>query len=219
MSVPGRPALTTIAVTTPVLKFGTPVRFRREEARHEIHDVFAAHWLALLVASGSFASWPNDRRPGASFPAPLYSKWADAYKKATGATAELIHGLGRGAEQIRCQDGRFRRVGRAAQDEQLAGRPGTVSTVIGGVVPVVNIKGHRPGQLKLTGETVRRHLSWAKITKWNDPAIDGAQPRRRHFRTTTRLGGRPGRFGPVSSSPTTCPRSIRSGRPSVKAPR
>jgi phosphate transport system substrate-binding protein len=128
--------------------------------------------LAALgaVASVSFAQ--DVTGAGASFPAPVYAKWADAYNKASGARINYQSvGSGAGLKQIAAKTVDFGASDAPLKDEDLA-KEGLIQfpTVIGGVVPVVNIKGIAPGQLKLTGQ-VLGDIYLGKITKWNDPAI------------------------------------------------
>lgn len=109
---------------------------------------------------------------GASFPAPIYAKWADAYNKATGARINYQSvGSGAGIRQIKAKTVDFGASDAPLKDDELA-KDGLVQfpTVIGGVVPVVNVKGIQPGQLKLTGQ-VLGDIYLGKVTKWNDPAI------------------------------------------------
>jgi ABC-type phosphate transport system substrate-binding protein len=90
---------------------------------------------------------------GASFPAPVYAKWADAYHKATGARVNYQSvGSGAGIKQIKGKTVDFGASDMPLKDEDLKA-DGLVQfpMVIGGVVPVVNIKGITPGQLKLNG--------------------------------------------------------------------
>jgi phosphate ABC transporter phosphate-binding protein len=114
---------------------------------------------------------------GASFPAPIYAKWADAYNKATGARINYQSvGSGAGIRQIKAKTVDFGASDAPLKDDELA-KDGLVQfpTVIGGVVPVVNIKGITPGQIKLTGQ-VLGDIYLGKITKWNDAAITGLNP-------------------------------------------
>ena len=109
---------------------------------------------------------------GATFPAPIYAKWADAYNKASGARINYQSvGSGAGIRQIKAKTVDFGASDMPLKDEELA-KDGLVQfpMVIGGVVPVINVKGIAPGQLKLTG-TVLADIYLGKITKWNDPAI------------------------------------------------
>jgi phosphate transport system substrate-binding protein len=109
---------------------------------------------------------------GATFPAPLYAKWADAYNKATGVRVNYQSvGSGAGLRQIRGKTVDFGASDMPLTDDEL-GKDGLVQfpTVIGGVVPVVNIAGVQPGQLRLNGQ-VLGDIYLGKISKWNDPAI------------------------------------------------
>jgi phosphate transport system substrate-binding protein len=126
------------------------------------------------VASVSFAQ--DVTGAGATFPAPLYAKWADAYNKAIGARMNYQVGSGAGLNQIRAKTVDFGASDMPLKDDQLA-KDGLVQfpTVIGGVVPVVNIKGIVPGQIKLTGP-VLGDIFLGKITKWNDAALTALNP-------------------------------------------
>ena len=130
---------------------------------------------AALVSTGAFAQ--DVTGAGASFPAPIYAKWADAYNKATGTRINYQSvGSGAGIRQIKAKTVDFGASDAPLKDEELA-KDGLLQfpTVIGGVVPVVNVKGIAPGQLKLTGQ-VLGDIYLGKITKWNDPAITGLNP-------------------------------------------
>jgi phosphate transport system substrate-binding protein len=114
---------------------------------------------------------------GASFPAPLYAKWAADYNKATGAKVNYQSvGSGAGIRQIEAKTVDFGASDAPLKDEELA-QKGLVQfpMVIGGVVPVVNIKGIAPGQLRLNGQ-VLGDIYLGKLTKWNDPAITALNP-------------------------------------------
>ena len=133
---------------------------------------------ALILVAGSAPSFAQDvTGAGASFPAPLYAKWADAYNKATGARINYQSvGSGAGMRQIRGKTVDFGASDAPLKDEELA-KDGLVQfpTVIGGVIPVVNIKGIQPGQIKLTGELLG-DIYLGKITKWNDAALTALNP-------------------------------------------
>ena len=134
--------------------------------------LFSAGALAATAVLASAASAQDITGAGASFPAPIYSKWADAYNKATGARLNYQSiGSGGGIKQIKAKTVDFGASDAPLKDEELA-KDGMVQfpTVIGGVVPVVNISGVEPGQLKLTGQ-VLGDIYLGKITQWNDPAI------------------------------------------------
>ena len=134
-----------------------------------------ARWvLAAATFAPTFALAQDVTGAGASFPAPVYAKWADAYNKATGARVNYQSvGSGAGLNQIRGKTVDFGASDMPLTDEALA-KDGLLQfpTVIGGVVPVINVAGIAPGQLKLTG-TVLGDIFLGKITKWNDAAIAG----------------------------------------------
>jgi len=114
---------------------------------------------------------------GASFPAPVYAKWADAYYKATGNKINYQSiGSGGGIKQITAKTVDFGASDKPLKPEQLE-KDGLMQfpTVIGGVVPVVNLPGINPGQLKLTGAIIA-DIYLGKITKWNDKAIAEINP-------------------------------------------
>ncbi len=114
---------------------------------------------------------------GASFPAPLYSKWTAEYNKATGVKVNYQSvGSGAGMRQIEAKTVIFGASDMPLTDEELD-KKGLIQfpTVIGGTVPVVNIKGINPGQLRLTG-TLLADIYLGKITKWNDAAIKAVNP-------------------------------------------
>jgi len=114
---------------------------------------------------------------GASFPAPIYAKWADAYNKATGNRINYQSiGSGGGIKQITAKTVDF-----GASDMPL--KPADLEkegflqfpTVIGGVVPVVNVPGVEPGKMKLTGPVIA-DIYMGKITSWDDKAIVSLNP-------------------------------------------
>ena len=130
-----------------------------------------------LLAAASLASAQDVTGAGATFPAPVYAKWADAYNKATGAKVNYQSvGSGAGLKQIKSKTVDFGASDMPLKDEELAA-DGLMQfpTVIGGVVPVVNIKGIQPGQIKLTGQLLG-DIYLGKITKWNDPALVALNP-------------------------------------------
>ena len=143
--------------------------------------IFKATVAATLALSGlsfsSIASAQDVTGAGASFPAPIYAKWADAYNKATGVRINYQSvGSGAGMRQIRGKTVDFGASDAPLTDAELA-KDGLVQfpTVIGGVVPVVNIKGVAAGQIKMTGALLG-DIYLGKITKWNDPAITALNP-------------------------------------------
>ena len=132
---------------------------------------------AALAGALSTALAQDATGAGATFPAPLYAKWADAYNKATGARVNYQSvGSGAGLRQIRGKTVDFGASDMPLTDEELAkDRLMQFPTVIGGVVPVVNLTGIQTRQLRLNGQ-VLGDIYLGKITKWNDPAIVALNP-------------------------------------------
>lgn len=133
---------------------------------------------SIVVASyASVASAQNITGAGASFPAPVYSKWAAEYNKATGVKVNYQSvGSGAGIKQIDSKTVDFGASDMPQTDEVLA-QKGQMQfpTVIGGTVPVINIKGIAPGQMKLDGQ-VLGDIYLGKITRWDDAAIKALNP-------------------------------------------
>jgi len=140
--------------------------------------VLAAGVAAAGMFSAAYAQEVKEiTGAGASFPAPLYSKWAADYYKATGVKVNYQSvGSGAGIKQIDAKTVAFGASDMPLKEDELE-KKGLVQfpTVIGGVVPVVNIKGIEPGKLKLNGQ-VLGDIYLGKITKWNDPAIVALNP-------------------------------------------
>ena len=126
--------------------------------------------LAALLASAAPAA--DITGAGATFPAPVYAKWAETYKATTGIGLNYqAIGSGGGIKQIKAKTVDF-----GASDKPL--KPADLDaaglyqfpTVVGGVVPVVNIPGICAGQIKLTGPMLAA-IFYGQITKWDDPVI------------------------------------------------
>ena len=114
---------------------------------------------------------------GATFPYPIYAKWADAYKKETGIGLNYQSiGSGGGIKQIKAKTVTF-----GASDAPLPGKEldesGLVQfpMVMGGIVPVVNIEGVKSGDIVLDGPTLAK-IFLGEIKTWNDPAIAKLNP-------------------------------------------
>ena len=134
--------------------------------------------LAILLAAVSFAATAQDiTGAGATFPAPLYSKWASEYNKSTGVKINYQSvGSGAGIKQIEAKTVVFGASDMPLTDDKLAASGlFQFPTAIGGVVPVINVSNIAPGQLKLTG-TVIADIFLGKITKWDDAAIKALNP-------------------------------------------
>jgi len=114
---------------------------------------------------------------GATFPYPIYSKWAEAYKAATGIGLNYQSiGSGGGIKQIKAKTVDFGASDMPLKAEDLE-KEGLMQfpAIMGGVVPVVNLDGIAPGQMKLTADVITGiHLG--KITKWNAPEIAALNP-------------------------------------------
>ena len=114
---------------------------------------------------------------GATFPYPIYSKWAEAYNAATGIGLNYQSiGSGGGIKQIKAKTVDFGASDMPLKLEELE-KEGLMQfpAIIGGVVPVMNLDGITPGQLKLTADVISAiHLG--KITKWNAPEITALNP-------------------------------------------
>ena len=114
---------------------------------------------------------------GATFPYPIYSKWAEAYKKATGTGLNYQSiGSGGGIKQIKAKTVDFGASDMPLKPEDLAAE-GLMQfpAIMGGVVPIVNLEGIAPGQMKLTGDVIAL-IYLGKITKWNAPEIAALNP-------------------------------------------
>ncbi len=136
--------------------------------------------LAIAVASAMGLGTVQAQEitgAGASFPAPIYSKWASDYNKATGVKVNYQSiGSGGGIKQIDSKTVDFGASDMPLTDEVLKTK-GQMQfpMVIGGTVPVLNVKGILPGQLKLDSQ-VLGDIYLGKITRWNDPALKALNP-------------------------------------------
>jgi phosphate transport system substrate-binding protein len=125
---------------------------------------------SLMFSAAVFAA--EITGAGATFPYPIYAKWAEAYKTKTGNEINYQSiGSGGGIKQIQNRTVDFGASDMPLKPEDLA-KNGLMQfpTVIGGDVPVINLKGLKPGEMRLTG-TVLADIYLGKIKKWNDPAI------------------------------------------------
>jgi phosphate transport system substrate-binding protein len=125
---------------------------------------------ALLSAGAVYAG--DITGAGATFPYPIYVKWTEAYKAQTltGMHYQPI-GSGGGIKQIQAKTVDFGATAAPLNETELEAAGLTqFPSVIGGVVPVINVDGISPGQLKLDGK-VLADIFLGKITKWNDPRI------------------------------------------------
>jgi phosphate transport system substrate-binding protein len=132
---------------------------------------------AALSLAGVAAHAADISGAGATFPYPIYAKWADSYKKETGNGLNYQSiGSGGGIKQIKAKTVTF-----GASDMPLMSKEldadGLLQwpMVMGGIVPVVNIEGLKPGELTLDGDTLAK-IFLGTITKWDDPAIKKLNP-------------------------------------------
>src|SRR5262245_44340403 len=142
----------------------------QERGMRLLHTLAASTVLAAASLTPAVAA--DISGAGATFPYPIYAKWADAYKKETGVGLNYQSiGSGGGIKQIQAKTVAF-----GATDMPLKGaeldKDGLIQfpTVLGGVVPVVNVEGVKPGELSLDGPTLAK-IFLGQIKTWNDPAI------------------------------------------------
>ena len=167
-------------------------------------NAFRTAFLGLAAAAiGLAAQAAEISGAGATFPYPIYAKWAEAYKAKTGMKMNYQSiGSGGGIKQINARTVDFGASDMPLKPEDLEkGGLTQFPTVMGGVVLVVNLPGIQPGQLMLDGPTIA-NIYLGKITKWNDPAIAKLNPGvscriRRSLSSTA-----PTARAPLSSSPT-----------------
>jgi phosphate transport system substrate-binding protein len=134
--------------------------------------------LAILLSVVAVSATAQEvTGAGATFPAPLYSKWASDYNRVTNIKINYQSvGSGAGIKQIEAKTVTFGASDMPLTDEKLAASGlFQFPTAIGGVVPVINVKGIEPGQLKLTG-TLIADIFLGKITRWDDSAIRALNP-------------------------------------------
>jgi phosphate transport system substrate-binding protein len=132
---------------------------------------------AGLVAASTSAFAADITGAGATFPFPIYSKWADAYKKDTGNGLNYQSiGSGGGIKQIEAKTVTFGATDMPLKVEQLE-KDGLAQwpMVMGAIVAVVNLEGVKPGELVFDGDTLA-NIYLGKITKWDDPAIKKLNP-------------------------------------------
>jgi phosphate transport system substrate-binding protein len=140
----------------------------------KIARAFAAVALAATFVGASAAEITG---AGATFPYPIYAKWADAYKKDTGTGMNYQSiGSGGGIKQITAKTVDFGASDMPLKAEDLE-KNGLVQfpAIMGGVVPVYNLKDIKAGQLKFTGPLLA-DIYLGKVAKWNDPAIAKLNP-------------------------------------------
>jgi phosphate transport system substrate-binding protein len=140
----------------------------------KVKSILATIGLGVAMS----ATWAADiTGAGATFPFPIYAKWAEGYKAATGTGMNYQSiGSSGGIRQIRAKTVTF-----GATDAPVSGadldKDGMVQfpAIIGGTVPVINLEGFKPGELRVTGP-VLAEMFMGKISKWNDPKFAALNP-------------------------------------------
>ena len=132
-----------------------------------------------LVASACGTAFAVDiSGAGATFPFPIYAKWAEAYKASTGTSLNYQSiGSGGGIKQIKARTVTFGASDQPLKPEELQAA-GLIQwpQIIGGIVPVVNLEGVAPGSLTLNGELIAK-IFLGEITSWDDAAIKKLNPK------------------------------------------
>jgi phosphate transport system substrate-binding protein len=139
-----------------------------------LKSIAAAAFASVAMGSALAADITG---AGATFPFPIYAKWAEAYKKETGTGLNYQSiGSSGGLKQIRAKTVTF-----GASDAPVKGddldKDGMIQfpAIIGGTVPVINLEGFKPGELRVTGP-VLAEMFLGKITKWNDAKLVALNP-------------------------------------------
>jgi phosphate transport system substrate-binding protein len=143
----------------------------------QVSPFIRAAAFALCSAAINVAQAADISGAGATFPFPIYAKWADSYKKDTGNGLNYQSiGSGAGIKQIRAKTVTFGATDAPLEAKDLD-KDGLAQwpMVMGGIVMVVNVPGVKPGELVLDGPTIAQ-IYMGKIAKWNDPAIKKLNP-------------------------------------------
>ena len=141
----------------------------------KLNRIFGAVAATMLMAAPALAL--DISGAGATFPYPVYAKWAEAYKKETGVGLNYQSiGSGGGIKQIQAKTVTFGATDAPLKGDQLD-KAGLVQfpMVMGGIVPVVNVEGVGPGDLTLDGPTLAK-IFLGQITSWDDPTIKKLNP-------------------------------------------
>ena len=139
--------------------------------------LIAAACATLTIGAAASANAADLSGAGATFPAPVYAKWAETYRAQTqiGLNYQAI-GSGGGIKQIKAKTVDFGASDKPLKPEDLAAAGlFQFPTVVGGVVPVMNLPGIKPGQVKLSGALLG-DIYLGAVAKWNDPKIKALNP-------------------------------------------
>ena len=145
--------------------------------RQFLKSIAAAAIAATTVGFSGLAMAADITGAGATFPFPIYAKWAEAYKKATGTGLNYQSiGSSGGIRQIRAKTVAFGATDAPVKGEDLD-KDGMVQfpAIIGGTVPSFNLPGFGKGELRVTGP-VLAEMFMGKISKWNDPKLAALNP-------------------------------------------
>jgi phosphate transport system substrate-binding protein len=145
---------------------------------YQLKEILMKKLITMLLAIVAFSATAQEiTGAGATFPYPIYAKWAEAYKKATGKGMNYQSiGSSGGIRQINAKTVDFGATDAPVKGEDLD-KQGQVQfpAIIGGTVPIVNLDGIKPGELKITGP-VMAEVFMGNITKWNDPKLTALNP-------------------------------------------
>ncbi len=133
----------------------------------------------IALASTTIAAFAGDiAGAGATFPAPVYAKWAETYRAQAGSSVNYqAIGSGGGIKQIKAKTVDFGASDKPLKPEELAASGlYQFPTVVGGVVPIINMPGLHSGQMRLNGDLLGA-IFLGKITRWDDPKIKALNPR------------------------------------------
>lgn len=135
----------------------------------------AVAFLALLAAGGAAHAAPTLSGAGATAPAPLYAKWAEAYRRETGLKVNYqAIGSGAGVKQVSARTVAFGASDKPIKPEQARDLL-QFPTVVLGATPVVNVPGVAPGRLRLTGQALA-DIYLGRIKRWADPRLAPLNP-------------------------------------------
>jgi phosphate transport system substrate-binding protein len=145
---------------------------------HQLKEISMKKLITMLLAVVAFSAAAQEiTGAGATFPYPIYAKWAEAYKKATGKGMNYQSiGSSGGIRQINAKTVDFGATDAPVKGEDLD-KQGQVQfpAIIGGTVPIVNLDGFKPGELRITGP-VMAEVFLGTVSRWNDPKLTALNP-------------------------------------------
>jgi phosphate transport system substrate-binding protein len=145
---------------------------------YQLKEILMKKLITMLFAIVAFSATAQEiTGAGATFPYPIYAKWAEAYKKTTGKGMNYQSiGSSGGIRQINAKTVDFGATDAPVKGEDLD-KQGQVQfpAIIGGTVPIVNLDGFKPGELRITGP-VMAEVFMGTISKWNDAKLTALNP-------------------------------------------